>query len=249
MKKEFNWNELSIWNADGDDVPLTDDWMGCGYQVQLHNDIAHIETITGNLEAALCHWIENADFVFCCFAWLTNCRVLDAMAALKHGCSVVVQKEDFLRPDTGHTSISNWTLRQRYANLKTKWRLDLPGIAGKLSYGGGCEGDAVRCAGVSNTDRRRTAPRMHHKFAVACTVSIQKTDDFPFEYPKFHPYSTWTGSFNPTINGTRSRENAVVIESKTVSQFYLEEWEKVFAVSEPLNWSSEWCRPEWRIGT
>ena len=88
---------------------------------------------------------------------------------------------------------------------------------------------------------------MHHKFAVACTVSMKT--HYEHEYPEFSPYSTWTGSFNPTINGTMSRENAVVIESKTVSQFYLEEWQKVFAMSEPLDWSSEWCSPEWRIGT
>jgi hypothetical protein len=248
---EFDWNKQHIWNADGEDVPLTDNELGDGYGIQLHKDIAEVATITGNLEGALCHWIKNADFVFCCFAWLTNYRVLDAMASLKHGCSVVVQKEDFLRPDTGHTSVSNKTLRQKYAKLRTAWRLNLPGIAGRLTVSGGCEGDAVRCAGVSNADRRQAAPRMHHKFAVACTVSTreERIDNWTEKYPEFHPYSTWTGSFNPTINGTRSRENAVVIESETVSQFYLEEWQKVFAMSEPLNWSAEWCSPEWRIGT
>jgi hypothetical protein len=251
MRDEFDWNKQHIWNADGDDVPLTDDDAGLGYDVQVHNDITEVATITGNLEGALCRWIENADFLFCCFAWFTNHRVLDAMADLKHGCCVVVQKEDFLRPDSGHTSSSNVVLRQKYAKLRTQWRLDLPGIAGSLSMSTGCEGDAVRCAGVSNTDRRQAVPRMHHKFAVACKVFMRQHDmvDYQQDYPEFHPYSTWTGSFNPTINGTRSRENAVVIESKTVSRRYLKEWERVFAMSEPLDWSSEWCSPEWRIGT
>jgi hypothetical protein len=247
MKAKFDWNTQYIWNADGDDVPLTADDLGLGYGTQLHKDVTEVATVTGNLERALCRWIERADFVFCCFAWLTNYRVLDAMEALKHGCSVVVQKEDFLRPDTGHNSKSDRMLREKYAKLKTQWRLNLPGIAGSLSMCGGCEGDAVRCAGVSNNDRRQAAPRMHHKFAVACTVSVKT--HYEQEYPEFSPYSTWTGSFNPTINGTMSRENAVVIESKTVSHFYLEEWTKVFAMSEPLDWSSEWCSPEWRIGT
>ena len=247
MASEFDWNKQHIWNADGDDVPLTADEFGNGYGIQLHNDITEVATITGNLEQAMCDWMADADFLFCCFAWLTNYRVLDRMAQLKHGCQVVVQKEDFLRPDAKHTSQSNSILRRKYDKLRSVSRFNFPGIAGSLSVGSGDECEAVRCAGVANNEKRKAAPRMHHKFAVACNVEVF-SDEFTGGY-RFSPYSVWTGSFNPTLNGARSRENAVVVDSVTVAEFYLKEWQKVFAMSEPLNWESKWSEPEWRIGT
>ena len=250
MKSDFDWNKQKICSADGEDVPLTPDEFCTGkeFSVQLHNDITEVATITGNLEEALCIWMHEADFLFCCFAWLTNYKVLDAMAQIKYGCQVVVQKEDFLRPDAGHTSRSNGALRKKYEKLGSHFRLGLPGIAGSLSTFSGPEAEAVRCAGVANSDRRNASPRMHHKFAVACGVTAS-TDEYGNILHKYHPYSVWTGSFNPTMNGAKSRENAVTIDSVTVAEFYLYEWQKVFAMSEPLDWTSEWSDPEWRIGT
>jgi len=257
----FDWNEAKIWNADGDDVELTPveeidgEINGPRYQVQVHNDIEEVATITGNLESALVHWIldQGADVVFGCFAWLTNYRVLDALAQLKYGCQVVVQKEDFLRPDKGHTSRSNGVLQEKYGRLRCLIpRFYMPSIAGDLSVGSDDTVEAVRCAGVANADRKNAAPRMHHKFAVACKCRFveQKGPGWArVEEVKFHPYSVWTGSFNPTFNGTKSRENAVVINSDSVAKCYVEEWAKVLAMSEPLDWSKEWSAPEWRIGT
>lgn len=251
----FDWNDVAISKDEGDDVRLTPGkWMGNGrrphFDLQIHSDIKQVATVTGNLEKALSHWISNADFVFCCFAWLTNYRVLDALASLKHGCQVVVQKEDFLRPDSDHTSRSHKILREKYEKLRCRFaRIDLPSIAGQLSV---CSSDLVepvRCAGVSNSDRRKAAPRMHHKFAVACKTTLEAAEERCDPYVNFHPYSVWTGSFNPTSNGTRSRENAVIIDSESVANYYVDEWAKVFAVSERLNWRHEWSMPEWRIGT
>ncbi len=30
---------------------------------------------------------------------------------------------------------------------------------------------------------------------------------------------------------------------------YAREWFQVYAISEPLDWESEWCEPQYRIGT
>jgi hypothetical protein len=84
---------------------------------------------------------------------------------------------------------------------------------------------------------------MHHKLAVACKCEVDEAE------LRFFPYSVWTGSFNPTANGSRSRENAVVIDSESAAEFFIEEWAKVFAMSEPLDWAYEWCAPEYRLGT
>lgn len=256
-REDFDWNAVRIWNADGDDVPLSPDkWMGNGrrphYESKTHCDVKSVTTVTGNLEKAISAWLKDADFAFCCFAWLTNFLVLDALARLNRGCQVVVQKEDFLRPDSNHTGRSHQILRAKYASLRCGFaRRMLPSIAGDLSVGSDDTAEAVRCAGIANTDRRKAAPRMHHKFAVACKCDIIKEVGpwGEYEQVRFIPYSVWTGSFNPTCNGTRSRENAVIVESESAAKHYVDEWAKVFAISEPLDWSKEWSAPEWRIGT
>ena len=48
---------------------------------------------------------------------------------------------------------------------------------------------------------------------------------------------------------TKSLENTVIIHSKKVAQAYFNEWAQITALSEPLDWESEWSAPEWRIGT
>jgi phosphatidylserine/phosphatidylglycerophosphate/cardiolipin synthase-like enzyme len=63
------------------------------------------------------------------------------------------------------------------------------------------------------------------------------------------PYAVWTGSFNPTLNGGRSFENAVFIEDPVVAKAYLEEWAKILALSEPLDWTAAWAAPDLRIGS
>lgn len=256
-KDEFDWNAVKIWNADGDDVPLSPDkWMGNSrrthYEAATHADVKSVTTVTGNLEKAICAWLKDADFAFCCFAWLTNFLVLDALAALSQGCQIVVQKEDFLRPDSNHNARSHKILRSKYAGLRCGFnRMSLPSIAGHLSCGSDDLVEAVRCAGVANTDRRIAAPRMHHKFAVACKCNVVEEAECwgVFRRVEFFPYSVWTGSFNPTCNGARSRENAVIVNSESAANHYVNEWAKVFAISESLDWNSAWSAPEWRIGT
>ena len=63
------------------------------------------------------------------------------------------------------------------------------------------------------------------------------------------PYKVWTGSFNFTNNAERSFENAVVLEEPSIVQAYFKEFQQIAALSEPLDWESEWVEPEWRIGT
>jgi hypothetical protein len=258
----FDWNKQVIANADGPAVPMSSGIVAGG--VGGLGDVRHsfgdceyrvcppaeVVAVAGCLDAALARWIRNSEFVFACFAWLTNYRVLDSLASCS-GCQVVVQKEDFLRPDAGHGPRSNETLRRKYEALRCPVaRYFMPGVAGGLSVCYDQHVDAVRCAGVANQSRRKASPRMHHKFAVRCAVDVVHPEVVGLERQvSFRPTAVWTGSFNPTANGAKSRENAVCIESEQVASFYLDEWSKVFAMSEPLNWTSEWMEPEYRIGT
>ena len=63
------------------------------------------------------------------------------------------------------------------------------------------------------------------------------------------PYEVWTGSFNLTYNASASLENAIVVKHPEIVWAYYREWEQIEAISEPLDWKSEWSAPEWRIGS
>lgn len=98
-----------------------------------------------------------------------------------------------------------------------------------------------------NTAKDPAFPRMHNKFVIFCEV-IEGKEDYQW-YPIVKPYAVWTGSFNVTKNATASFENALYITEPTIVNAYYQEWAQITALSESLNWFSDWCEPEWRIGT
>jgi len=229
-----------------------------------------------HLEQHLIRAIHQADVVVGCVAWLTHPDIIAALSTVPRGVALVVQKEDFLRPDFGqHTSVSpRWreTLRQQYAQLP--WTFDrntFPAPLGQCSYCSGPEVEPVRCVGNYNGDQDPAFPRMHHKFLVFCRVvathyyAITDEGDIlgeltadPYDIyspltwesdENIEPYAVWTGSFNLTKNATLSLENAVYITIPEIVDAYYKEWVQLEAFSEPLNWQHEWVAPEWRIGS
>ena len=239
----FDFTKLSIENADGPSIPLNN--------TPVSADGCRVTALFGNLEKSLCQIISEADFVIGCVAWLTNKNVLRALSAPRDGVQLVVQKEDWLRPDCTSSSADSWKseLREAYDDLECRIdRHDMTGLLGMPLLSTGCifDDDAVRCAGNHNSSRSPAFPRMHHKFFVFCDVALDQEYHMPCSIT---PRAVWTGSFNPTANGTRSRENAVLIESDQLAAAYAREWFQVYAISEPLDWESEWCEPQYRIGT
>jgi hypothetical protein len=238
----FDFTRLTIENADGPKVPLDNRPAAAGG--------CDIQALFGNLEHHLVEAIRSADFVVGCVAWLTNREVLRALHAVDHGCQIVVQKEDWLRPDSNTTRHGAWRndLRELYGDLHCdvdRHCLCESCHMPSLSYCAGSDEDAVRCAGNHNSAKSPAFPRMHHKFFVLCDAVC---DGVPIA-TSIAPRSVWTGSFNPTANGTRSRENAVLIRSDEIAMRFMQEWFNVFAISEPLDWESEWCEPQYRIGS
>lgn len=175
-------------------------------------------------------------------AWLTDKRVLDALSRVS--AAIVVQKEDFLRPDgTGYRKVD---LRRLYQAIQCNLdRYSLPGVASDLSVCGDPTVDGVRCVGNHNRERRPSWPRMHNKFLVFCREVQQEESD----HPALEPYKVWTGSCNLSYSATRSWENAIIINDKRIADAYAREWAQIFAFSEPLNWEDDWCAPEYRLGT
>lgn len=252
VQKLRNLNLAMIDNADGPDVPLRSD-RGASI-----SSAANIEVAFTDLDRKLCGLIKSYPVVVGCMAWLTNEGILKALAT-RDSVSVVVNKEDFLRPDRG-----NWSQQ----GIKALYK-DIPGfdrceIGRNYSCCGDPTGDAVRCAGIF-ADRSEVPPRMHHKFLVFCDLKNMKYDssigewvvlDGPYvpdasreNYRKAIPRAVWTGSFNATFNATQSLENAVIITDDNIAQAYFDEWCDIIGISEPLDWRSKYVAPEWRYGT
>lgn len=211
------------------------------------------------LEDHLVRSIDKAQVVVGCVAWLTSERVLEYLARVSGFVAIVVQKEDFLRPDLASLNHRlDWKIRLRslYESLsRGPERQFWPGLIGKLSVCSDPRIEAVRCVGNYNIDKSPAFPRMHHKFFVFCRF-IDKSHPCvigPYDVGShsfdLEPYAVWTGSYNPTHNARFSLENAVLINDETVAAAYYREWEQIAAISEPLDWTSEWAAPEWRIGT
>lgn len=207
----------------------------------------------------LIEYIKQADAVVGCTAWLTEPSVLQALAKVPCGVSIIVQKEDFLRPDYKSTNHHAKQLRQYYKDLALlpfHWHMaegywaEIPGVANKLNIAGWPSTDeAVRCCGNHNNTRVPAHPRMHHKFVVFCRAEDIPTEPYLCPQKRMVPYAVWTGSFNPTYNGGFSLENAIYIEDKAIAEQYCKEWGQVLALSESLDWETAWAAPELRIGT
>lgn len=208
----------------------------------------NVQVYFKNIESHLVRHIECADIVVGCVAWLTSPTIL-ATLANKKGVSIIVQKEDWLRPDLHDTG--DWRARQRvrYSQLRSELaRLDIPfkeSILSEMSYCHDPMLDAVRCVGHNNSLGLAASPRMHHKFIVLC----REIETEPHAYRNYQPYEVWTGSFNFTKNAALSLENAIVLRDARLVKAYFSEFAQIAALSEPLDWESEWVEPQWRFGS
>jgi hypothetical protein len=216
-----------------------------------------VEVVFRNIERRLVDEIRTAKIVVGCVAWLTSGSILDALAEVQ-GVSIVVQKEDFLRPDLGAAGRQGWKrwLREKYDRLPAgPHRYEYAGtVLSSMSTHGDPTLECVRCLGNHNADRRAAMPRAHHKFLVFCDHVEGKAERLPgggqsFAAGRVVPRKVWTGSYNLSKNAGRSLENAVLLaDERCVGAYYLE-WAQLAGLSEPLDWTSEYAQPDLRIGT
>jgi hypothetical protein len=208
-----------------------------------------------NLEEELIKRIKSADAVVGCVAWLTNPRILDALKNVP--ASILVQKEDFLRPDMDTEKDTAWAskLRKQYSSIRPfYWHNgggdEVDDIVNIYSVARPCfDNEAIRCVGNHNSEKKPAFPRMHNKFLVFLTriePLLHEHDCCPERYKSS---AVWTGSFNFTVAGNRSFENAVIIEDCAIARRYTKEWYQILGFSEFLDWNSEWCSPDMRDGT
>ena len=121
-----------------------------------------------------------------CVAWLTNKRILKALQLVES--SIIIQKENFLRPNNYKSDNFTKQLKKLYHNLKPieyldycDWSFDnlttqedcYPpkskcNIETLINHIGGNtdEIEAISCVGNLNTEKTPAFPRMHHKFMI-----------------------------------------------------------------------------------
>ena len=238
---------------------------------------AEVEVVFRNHSNRLIRLIDSrtSGFIFCAVAWFTNYSILDALAkAVRRGVfvAVVVQKEDFLRPDgCSPPSYFKKTIRRKYDALGKVEMMD-KGHLIIAHYATDAIGDdfngciedhelgksfvpVVRCVGNHNSDKSPSFSRMHHKFFVFGDINLKQDlfeihclDDFPgYEDPQAR--KVWTGSFNASKAACYSFENAVIIDSDEAATKYAQEFALMFMISEPLDWTNDWISPSFTYMT
>jgi hypothetical protein len=251
---EYNLNKLTI-DTDGGDEKLVNHNSKLE-KVTFEKAEAFFKDIEQNLIEKI---NEHANgFIFGSIAWLTSEKIINALAKCKN-VQILIQKEDFLRPDLGDTA-DKIERSRKFRNLYSKLifqhdKFDCDYPIRELSVGGDPDIDAVRCVGNYNS-HKKTMPRAHNKFLVFCEKikeSSDKTRNSVTGESIYKPIAVWTGSFNFTINAENSLENVIYLEDKSgnnpIITAYLKEHHQIFALSEPLDWTQNWSAPEFRIGT
>jgi hypothetical protein len=163
--------------------------------------------------------------------------------------AIVVQKEDFLRPDGPHDDTWKGWLRERYDALRCRIGRQefLNNGMSALAATGNSDISPVRCVGTYNRDRSSASPKMHNKFLIFAKM-IESEDDDGYPVTAALPYGVWTGSYNLTKNSGNSLENAVYLTNPDIVMAYYQEWGQIMALSEPLDWTANGMEPEWGTG-
>jgi len=210
-----------------------------------------------NIEEHLINFIQQTRYCVGCIAWLTNFRILEALSSLK-GVAFLVQKEDFLRPEypSAHSTTWKQDLRKAYESLPGTFERYNFIETSQLSVCSDPSLPPVRCVGFAKHNGQISVPRMHHKFLVSgnletVTETWKDSEGIVRMYEHYHfvPERVWTGSYNFSHNAELSFENCMILDDPKIVQAYMNEWGQLEALSEDLDWSSQWAEPEWRIGT
>lgn len=234
---KITYRKTDAFNTDPHDLDQSD-------HSRVVTNVEKLEVFFKSLDAHLIEKISEADAVVGCVAWLTHQGILSQLASVPHGVSIIVQKEDFLRPDKQSESDYHARLHRQYLSLNPisgPNDAQIERVSSSLLSGNkeSWVDISVRCVGFAKQPNELVLPRMHHKFLVFCKYH----DDFE-NYWNYYPYAVWTGSFNMTHNGTQSIENAVYIEDKKIAKAYFSEWFNMLLISENLDWTRKYCDPD-----
>ena len=197
-----------------------------------HESVPSIEVYFRDLEKHLIDKIKKADCVIGAVAWITNAGVLKALQEKR--CLIVIQQEDFLRPDLCPEMLLERKSRLQKAYEKLRpigpaiWQTgpfsQIPNL--KLTH-------AIQAFGSAPQQKRYYTPKMHNKFLVFCHKNEVVIS----------PYAVWTGSYNITALSNHSLENAMIVYNETIACAYANEAQSIYLESAPLDWTQSWIAP------
>ena len=212
--------------------------------------------------------IQKGWACFGAVAWLTDPLILDAMAKLP--CSVIVQKEDFLRPDLDDAGADRetWTsrLHRQYEAIRYSdsigpagayfQRQHMPWPLCAMSESGDPEIAGVRCFGLHNDrsgDPARRRPLMHLKYLVFAEPILETVPspdgEGMQETVSWKGRALWSGSCNLSLMASRSCEVAYIFRDPAIADAHIRHWAQIAARSETLDWTSIWIDSQWRLGS
>lgn len=195
-------------------------------------------------------------------------KVLEALKG-KTYVAILVNKEDWLRPDTNEDVNDRPGFHARLRNLygelaKAVKPIDALALKGLLydradspSATVGpveCFGEASNAAPAATEEggslgKPRTSPTLHHKFLVFGNILQGYTEEGKEEDTSFRPAAVWTGSFNLSFNASNNLENALWIPSAELAREYTKEFSWIAVCREPLDWQAQYVYQSHRLGT
>lgn len=184
----------------------------------------------GDVATPLAEFLAESESVVGCVAWITSPRFVDQLVGKP--VSLIVNKEWALRSSDSSPSAvrSRTNLGRLTGGLRRQdFGLPLNRVTGVDTI------QAVRCAGHLSRTRAANTPLMHHKFLVRLHSG--------------KAVAVWTGSLNLTVAGELNLENGVEIHDPSIAAAYLDEWARVAAISEPLDFTAGKADPTWTAGS
>ena len=164
----------------------------------------------GDVASAAEEFIRESPMLVGAVAWVKSRRLVTALAA--RPVALVVNKEFGLRVQ-GHP--------EREALMPLQGGVPTATLPSPRPSAAHLE--PVRCAGYAA--KGRFGALMHHKFLVRLDITGA-------------PVAVWTGSFNFTAGAESNIENGMTIHDPVIARAFLEEFCRVWALSEPLLFSA-----------
>ena len=219
----YNLNNVKVNDDSREGVTNQTDFSCIG-------DNKDIEVYFKNIENIICEKIKKHKYIVGCVAWLTNKKILKELSNKDKQVLIIVQDEDFLRPDTyfdGNKEKFKKTILTYYNKISggSMSLCDL-GISTHREIDCG-----IRRCGFINKDKLPAFPRMHNKFIVLGNDNNDGYKDYT---------EVITGSFNYTENSTNSLENIICLKDNKIVRSYYEQFGEIAVMSVDLDWSGDW---------
>lgn len=221
-----------------------------------HNKLVNniIQPYFENLEENLIAHIEKSTYIIGCVAWLTNRNIIEALENIK-GVKIIINKEEYIssKMQSGQ-KFSNKCLQGRYNEIPDFFENNCGCCNIKMCQCQNFRNIFEDCINHDNNDnifqnelndsRKKDSSVISRRSGAILTCGIVNN------YSKMHhkfliffdndmkPMGVWTGSYNLSVNGNFSLENALYITDKEVIAEYIKEFIVIYPYSESYNWDS-----------